>query len=92
MNVYELDVRARSRIYRVWVVWPKSFWKGAETESFHDYVYVMISDASAAAAMTISFCCSYHPAHEFCPCIGDYMHRKTLSEKPARDVTMTSKC
>jgi hypothetical protein len=43
MNIYELDVKVRSRIYRVWVAWPKSFWKGAETESFHDYVDVMIS-------------------------------------------------
>jgi hypothetical protein len=74
MNVYELDLRVRiQNISRVSSV-AKVVWKGAERESFHDYVDVMISASSAEAAMTISFCCLYHPAYILRSCVDDDIH------------------
>jgi hypothetical protein len=74
MNVYELDLRVRIQNISSVSSVAKVVWKGAETESFHDYVDVMISASSAGAAMTISFCCSYHPAHMVRLCVDDNIH------------------
>jgi len=57
----------------------------------HDYVDVIISDPSAAAAMTISFCCSYDPVCIRDSSINDDDHRKSLFGCYERDVSLVSK-
>lgn len=56
-----------------------------------DYVYVMTSGLPAAAAMTISFCCLYHPVCNIYPSIDDDVQSGALSGQLTMDLYPISK-
>jgi hypothetical protein len=56
-----------------------------------DYVYVMTSGFPASAAMTISFCCLYHPVRDIHLGVDDNIHSKLLSGQLTMDLYLISK-